>query len=85
MQILIIAPCVVPGVDGVGEHADADTVVTVGPDTAHLLVRLGRALYADKADDATRGKYQTADAERVRRAKGGRRKAADAPSEPEAE
>ena len=66
MKLLIISACLVTfGDDRGGQHADEGDMPDVPKDTAHALVRAGRALYLDRADDPNKAGSHTASKEMI--------------------
>lgn len=86
-KLLILDPCLVNFADDRGGiHHDAGEMPDVPKAAATDLVRRGRALYINKADDADKASRYTASAEMVKAAKAmeaAKAKAA-APAEPPA-
>jgi hypothetical protein len=56
MKIIIREACTVPGdEEGRTRHADVNETADVPKEDAVLLCRMGRAYFADKSDDPTKG------------------------------
>lgn len=68
-KVLILESTVVNfGDDRGGVHQDAAELVDVSIDAARALVQAGRALYADRKDDKSKGAIHTASADMLKAA-----------------